>query len=128
MFKGLAGDIAGVVVNPGGWFGKVWLIQIAIGNSLNPFYAVEADHESDAIDEFADSRFSHLIDIDESDAPEDEDDRQRAGNDGHLVCLDNLHIIKAPSDLKYMIDWLPERDGLSSAIDSELQLERDAAG
>ena len=44
-------EIDGVVINPGAWFGKVWLFQIWIANALAPYYAIEADSEQDAIDD-----------------------------------------------------------------------------
>jgi len=123
-------EITGVVVNPGGWFGKVWLIQINIANALQPTYAVEADTERDAIDEFADSRFSHLIDVPEDDQSEtddeaDENGYSHAGNDSHYVDLSNVHIKPAPADLRYTIEWHPLQDGLGAVIDSELSIVRD---
>src|SRR5690606_194514 len=40
-------------INPGGWFGRVWLIEI--GGSYSPIYfAVEARSADDAIDAFVD--------------------------------------------------------------------------
>lgn len=114
-------DVDGVVVNPGEWFGIVWLIQIGISNNLNPFYAVEARNEQHAIDVFADSRFSHLIDVDVED---DNDEYPSAGNDGHKVDLDNVHIQPAPKDLMYVVEWCPKQDGLSTAIDNELETVR----
>jgi len=129
-------DITGIVVNPGGWFGKVYLVQIAIANALNPFYAVEADSEQDAIDEFADSRFSHHIDVDEEDWPkavegddgditDEESDYFRAGNDGHWVDLSNVGLTKAPMSLRYTITWNPLQDDVSAVIDQQLYIVRD---
>lgn len=52
------------VVNPGGWFGKTWLICSSCGF----YYIVEADYLSDALDELADSdRFGHCIRIEGED-------------------------------------------------------------
>lgn len=129
-------EVTGVVVNPGGWFGKVWLIQINIANALQPTFAVEADTEQDAIDEFADCRWSHLIDVDEEDWPQaiegedgevtdEENDYSKAGNDSHWVDLSNVHINHAPADLRYTIEWHPLQDGLGAVIDGELGLVRD---
>ena len=125
--------ISGIVVNPGGWFGEVWIIQIAIANALNPFFAVEANSEQDAIDEFADSRYSHLIDVDEEDCPkyneeeeqDEETDYSTAGNDGHYVDLTNVHISKAPAEIKYYVEWKPKQDELSCVIDSEFDEVRE---
>ena len=132
-------DIEGVVINPGTWFGKVWLFQIAISNALNPWLAIEASSEQDAIDELADSeRFSHLIDVAEADCPKwvpnpesdddgdyEENDYCQAGNDSHFVDLTNCHIQKAPDDLRYFVEWNPLQESLSSVIDSELGDVRD---
>jgi hypothetical protein len=142
-FKATIGshEIDGIVINPGSWFGKVWLIQIAIANALNPWFAVEAGSEQDAIDELADSeRFSHYIDVPEDDEPKwipkdpedpqsegnyEETDFCQAGNDGHWVDLTNVHMQAAPNDLKYVVEWNPEQDGLSSVIDQELNTVRE---
>lgn len=47
-------DIEAEVINPGDWFGKVWLIEVGCGYS-SIFFAVEADHVSDALDKFVGS-------------------------------------------------------------------------
>jgi hypothetical protein len=50
------------VINPGGWFGKTYVLQIAIANNLNPFFVVEADSEQSAIDTWADDeQYGHFI-------------------------------------------------------------------
>ena len=52
------------LVNRAQWFGKTWLLQIAVGyDSIN--FVVEADNEQDAIDEFTDSKYGHMIKTDE---------------------------------------------------------------
>jgi hypothetical protein len=121
-------EATGHVVNPGGWFpedsGKnLWLIQVAIANALNPFVLVEAGSCEDAIDELADSdRFGHLINIDEDDADADADeDTFRAGNDGHPVCLDNVHIQQAPKAVTYFLEWPVSDYNLSSAIEGAVE-------
>jgi hypothetical protein len=125
--------IEGIVVNPGGWFGRVWILQIAIANALNPYYAIEADSEQDAIDEFADSQYSHLIDVPEESTPkwiedenhpdggyEEENDFSYAGNDGHYVDLSNCHLNKAPATIRYFVEWSSKKDNLSTLIDEAL--------
>lgn len=86
-------DVEAEVINPGNWFGKVWLIEIGIGNG-NHFLAVEADSASDAIDELADDeKHGHHINVEEPDLKDyDEENASRAGNDGHIVDLDNCAI------------------------------------
>lgn len=54
-------DFADVeIVNPGKCFGNTFLVFVGIGNVSTPFI-VEAYHEQDAIDEFASSKYGHLI-------------------------------------------------------------------
>lgn len=63
--KGKLGDhdIEAEVLNPGNWWGKTFLIEHAVGCSMI-FFVVEADHEQDALDEFADNELrGHLITI-----------------------------------------------------------------
>ncbi len=110
-------DISGPVVNPGEWFGKVWLIQVGIANNLNPWVAVEADHEQSAIDVLANSEeYGHLINCCEDnwddimayvDKHGGWDNITTAGNDNHPVDLDNVHMQPAPADLIYRLDWKP---------------------
>lgn len=53
------------VVNPAGWFGKTWLLELQCGFDCD-YFVVEADTLSDAIDELAESeRFGHRIAIQE---------------------------------------------------------------
>lgn len=123
-------DIQGTVINPGEWFGEVWLLQIAIANTVNPFYAIEANNEQDAIDIFADSeRFSYLIDVDDNDAPkteaeEENSDYTRAGNDGHWVDLSNCSLRKAPANIKYRLEWEPNDHDMSVTVDTLLEVVR----
>lgn len=47
-------DVEATAVNPGGWFGKTWLLYVA--DCFDPpLYVVEADNVGDAIDEFIES-------------------------------------------------------------------------
>jgi hypothetical protein len=90
------------VVNPGEWFGKTIVVQIAIANALNPFLVIEADNEQDAIDVWADSdTYGHLINDEETD-PNDED-ACVAGNDSHCVNLDNVAFCKA-TKVEYFVE------------------------
>lgn len=52
------------ILNPGCNFGNTFLIHAGVGNVSTPFI-VEAYHEQDAIEAFADSKFGHLIVLDE---------------------------------------------------------------
>ena len=97
------------IMNPGGWFGRVHVVQIAIANALNPMYVIEADSEQSAIDFWADSdKYSNLIDDKEAqeawenwiehNTPDDPDNPEpetcTAGNDSHCVNLDNVGFVK----------------------------------
>jgi hypothetical protein len=96
--RGTLGDhqIEAPVVNPGGWFGQTWLIEIGMGY-WSSYFCVEADTLSDAIDEFSDSQYGHLIHINESDLADygidtDEPTCYFAGNDGKPSDLTNMAI------------------------------------
>ena len=60
-------DIEAEVLNPGGWYGKAWLIEVGCGYS-SIYYVAEADTVQDAIDEFvgSDAGKKH-VGIDQSD-------------------------------------------------------------
>jgi hypothetical protein len=82
------------LVNRGGWFGETWLLEVGISNAGSLFFVVEADHEQDAIDEFADSRYAHLIAEDDPDVINDPDFCSYAGNDSHPVNLDYVGLYR----------------------------------
>ena len=101
--KGYLAPVIADVINPGGWFGKAHVLQIAIANALNPFFVIEAGSEQDAIDEWADNeKYGHFINDDEAqeerenfylnhrDNDEEEPEYCTAGNDSHCVNLDNV--------------------------------------
>lgn len=86
-------EIEAEVVNPGDWFGRVWLVEI--GGSYTPRYlAVEADSVSDAIDELADSeKHGHEVRVADANLGDyDPETCVRAGNDGAIVDLDWISI------------------------------------
>ena len=100
------------VINPGGWFGKTWLLEL--GGSYTPlFLVVEADTISDAIDELSDNEtYGHQIHVPDEDlADYPEDDRRHDGN-GRVIDLDHLMIYgeerkDVPFPFKYHGDGLP---------------------
>ena len=77
--------------NKGEWFGKTWLIGIGMGFSTS-FFVVEGDNEQDVIDAFVDSKYGHLIKLDEEDI-EDEEEVVRAGNCGDPVDLTEVRFL-----------------------------------
>jgi hypothetical protein len=100
------------VLNPGGWFGKTWLIEI--GGSYTPLWLViEADNISDAIDELSDDpTYGHQLHVpvgDLGDYPED--DRHYDGS-GRVIDLDHLMIhgqerTDVPYPVRYHGEGLP---------------------
>jgi hypothetical protein len=100
------------VINPGGWFGKTWLLEL--GGSYTPlFLIVEADSVSDAIDELSDDEtYGHQIHVPDEDlADYPEDDRHYDGS-GRVIDLDHLMVYgqegsDQPYPVKYYGDGLP---------------------
>ena len=100
------------VINPGGWFGKAWLLEI--GGSYTPLFLIaEADNVSEAIDELSDDpTFGHQIHVlaeDLNDYPENE--RHYDGS-GRVIDLDWLMVhgqecCDFPYPVKYHGDGLP---------------------
>src|SRR5688572_2703498 len=80
------------VLNPGGWFGKAWLLEI--GGSYWPlFLVVEADSVSDAIDELADDeKYGHQIVVPETDLDDYPEDQRHYGPSGQVLDLDHLMV------------------------------------
>jgi hypothetical protein len=100
------------VLNPGGWFGKAWLVEI--GGSYTPlFLVVEADTVCDAIDELSDDEtYGHQIHVPDSDLGDyPEDDRHYDGS-GRVIDLDHVMVYgeersEMPFSVKYHGDSLP---------------------
>lgn len=110
-------DLTGVdVVNPSGWFGKTWLIEIG-GNYAPLFLIVEADSASDAIDELADcEQWGHHIVVEDADLADYPEDERHYGPSGQVLDLDHLAIhgcegCAVPFPCRYHGDGLPS-DGV----------------
>jgi len=100
------------VLNPGGWFGKAWLLEI--GGSYWPlFLIVEADSVSDAIDELADNeKFGHNIVVSPDDLGDYPEDERHYGPSGQVLDLDHLMVhgqerSECPFPCTYFGDDLP---------------------
>ena len=100
------------VINPEGWFGKTWLLEI--GGSYTPlFLVVEADSAQDAIDELADSEtHSHHIVVAEEDLGDYDPETCHYGPSGQVVDLDHLMIhgmegSDCPFPCRYHAEGLP---------------------
>lgn len=80
------------VLNPGGWFGKTWLLEI--GGSYWPlFLVVEADSMCDAIDELADNeKYGQHIVVADEDLGDYDPDSCHYGPSGQVLDLDHLMI------------------------------------
>jgi len=95
------------VLNPGDNYGQAYMIEIGCGFSSS-FFVVEADNESDAIDEFTDSKYGHMIRVEDDDparADYDEENSTYAGNAGELVDLDHVMIYRC--ELVYRCERIP---------------------
>ena len=112
------------VLNPGGWYGKTWLLEI--GGSYWPlFLVVEADSMTDAIDELAENeKYGHNIVVaDEHLGDYPEDDRHYSGS-GQVLDLDHLMIhgmegSKCPFPCRYFGDGLPEEGVVPTEFEHE---------
>ena len=71
------------IINPGCNFGNTFLIHAGVGNVSTPFI-VEAYHEQDAIEAFADSRLGHLILLDEEMAEDVAAEKFLSANEAEL--------------------------------------------
>jgi len=100
------------VLNPGDWFGKVWLLEI--GGSYWPlFLVVEADSVTDAIDELADhDKYAFHVVVPEEDLGDYPEDERHYGPSGQVLDLDHLMIhgcegTACPFPCTYHGDGLP---------------------
>jgi hypothetical protein len=100
------------VLNPGGWFGKTWLLEI--GGSYWPlFLVVEADGVQDAIDELADDeKYGHHIVVAPGDLADYPEGSRHYGPSGQVLDLDHLMIhgqerVNVPFPCRYHSDGLP---------------------
>ncbi|MDB5350137.1 MAG: hypothetical protein JWN86_1384 [Planctomycetota bacterium] len=105
------------VLNPGGWFGKTWLIEI--GGSNTPLFLVaEADTISDAIDELSDDpTFGHQLHVSESDLGDYPEDSRHYDGSGRVIDLDHVLVhgregCDQPFPVRYHGESLP-RSGMA---------------
>jgi hypothetical protein len=92
--KGRLGDhdIDALALNPGGWFGRTWLLEI--GGSYWPlFLVVEAGSVEDAIEEFSDNeQYGHLIHVPDSDLDDYPEDARHYDGSGRVIDLDHVAV------------------------------------
>jgi hypothetical protein len=100
------------VINPDGWFGKTWLLEL--GGSYSFLYlVVEADSMSDAVDELSDNEtYGHLIHVPNEDLGDYPEDARHYDGNGRVVDLDHVLIhgqerSDVPFKVKYHGDGLP---------------------
>lgn len=109
-------DLADVpVINPNGWFGKTWLIEL--GGSYTPlFLIIEADTVQDAIDELSDDEtYGHQIHVHDDDLADYPEDSRHYDGSGRVIDLDHLLIhgqerSDTPFRVKYHGHDLPPRE------------------
>jgi hypothetical protein len=100
------------VINPDGWFGKTWLLEL--GGSYSSLYlVVEADSMSDAVDELSDNEtYGHLIHVPNENLSDYPEDGRHYDGSGRVIDLDHLLIhgkerSEVPFPVKYHGDELP---------------------
>ncbi|HZZ79987.1 MAG TPA: hypothetical protein VFE62_15820 [Gemmataceae bacterium] len=100
------------VLNPAGWFGKCWLLEI--GGSYWPlFLIVEADSACDAIDELAENeKYGHHIVVPDEDLGDYPEAQRHYSSQGKVLDLDHLMIhgqegAECPFPCTYHGDGLP---------------------
>ncbi len=119
-------DLTGIpVLNPGGWFGKAWLVEV--GGSYTPlFLIVEADTISDAIDELSDDKtYGQQIHVPDSDLGDYPEDNRHYDGSGRVIDLDHVlahgqERADLPFPIRYHGDGLPKE-----GIDPRRYEERD---
>lgn len=96
------------VINPGGWFGKAWIVEIGVGNTAF-FYIVEADGYHDAENEFSDSeKYGHMIHVSDEDSGDYPEDQKEYNGSGRHIDTSNMMIHgPCPSAIRYHGDNLP---------------------
>jgi hypothetical protein len=80
------------VINPGGWFGKTWLLEL--GGSYTPlFLVVEADTISNAIDELSENEtYRHQLHVSPEDPGDYPEDSRHYDASGRVIDMDHLMI------------------------------------
>ena len=101
------------VINPGGWFGKSWLVEVG-GSYTSLFLVVEADTVSDAIDELSENKtYGNQIHVPESDLGDYPEDQRHYDGKGRVLDLDHLMVhgqerADLPFPVKYHGEGLPD--------------------
>jgi hypothetical protein len=102
-----------LVLNPVGWFGKAWLVEI--GGSYTPlFLVVEADTVSDAIDELSDcKKYGNQIHASVDDLADYPEDERHYDGSGRVIDLEHVMVhgqerSDLPFPVRYHGDALPE--------------------
>ena len=94
------------VINPGGWFGKAWLIEV--GGSYTPLWlVVEADTMSDAIDELSDNKkYGHNLHVPESDLGDYPENERHHDGSGRVIDLEHVIVHgQERSHLPYVVTY-----------------------
>lgn len=128
--KGKLGDheIDCQVLNPGGWFGRAYLIEI--GGSYWPlYYVVEANSAWDAIEELCETKARHHIIANPRDLGDYPEDSRHYGPNGEVLDLDHVRVYG--DDSRYVTPawpcryyhhsqpkatWTPEDDDVTASM------------
>jgi hypothetical protein len=100
------------VINPDGWFGKTWLLELG-GSYSSVYLVVEADSMSDAVDELSDNEtYGHLIHVPNEDLGDYPEDARHFDGSGRVIDLDHVLIhgkerSEVPFKVTYHGDELP---------------------
>jgi len=82
------------LINRGDYFGETYLIEIGMGFDTATFI-VEAGNVQDALDVFVDSKFGHLVIIEDENLKDyDENYISYCGNEGKPCCLDEVILLE----------------------------------
>ncbi len=119
------------VLNPNGWFGKTWLLEI--GGSYWPlFLVVEADSVWSAIEELAESeKYGHHIVVGDEDLGDYPENERIYGPSGQVLDLDHLMVhgqegSDRPFACRYFGDGLPA-EGIEPGELDEYELDEETA-
>ena len=100
LFRGK--EVKAKAVNPGDYFGKVWLVQI--DDRFDPvYYAIEADSPDDAIDEFVASKCADSSILIDPSGPEKDDYAWKFDADDTAARKEYQHLGNIPEGVAFAI-------------------------
>lgn len=95
-------EVKAKVVNPAGFFGRVFLLQI--DDRFDPvYYAVEADSYDDAIEEFVESKFADASVLIDATGPEKDDYAWKFDADDHAARKEYENLGTIPEGVAFAV-------------------------